>query len=140
MTSTAVDGRSYEDPTSNVLKWVLLAVAIVSFGLLIWATEATYRLAPPRPDRMVAADGTVLMSGDDIVAGKAGFQRADLMDYGSIYGMGSYFGNDYTAEYLVRLGQVTEEKIAQARFGRTFAELDAVDQAAARAAGAPRPR
>jgi hypothetical protein len=27
-----------------------------------------------------------------ILAGKAGFQKADLMDYGSLYGMGSYFG------------------------------------------------
>jgi len=26
------------------------------------------------------------------VSGKAGFQKADLMDYGSLYGMGSYFG------------------------------------------------
>ena len=37
------------------------------------------------------------MTGDDILAGKAGFQKADLMDYGSLYGMGSYFGQDYTA-------------------------------------------
>ena len=134
MRSDATDLRSYEDPISDVLKWVLLAVAIVSFGLLIWATEATYRLAPPQPERLVAADGTLLMTGDDIAAGKAGFQRADLMDYGSIYGMGSYFGNDYTAEYLVRLGQVTEDNIAQARFGKTFADLGADDQAAARTA------
>jgi nitric oxide reductase subunit B len=27
-----------------------------------------------------------------IVAGKAGFQKTDVMDYGSLYGMGSYFG------------------------------------------------
>jgi nitric oxide reductase large subunit len=52
------------------------------------------------------------MTEEDIVAGKAGFQRADLMDYGSIYGMGSYFGEDYTAQYLVELGRKTEEKIA----------------------------
>ena len=43
------------------------------------------------------------MSAGDIVAGKAGFQNADLMDYGSLYGMGSYFGEDYTADNLVRL-------------------------------------
>jgi len=41
----------------------------------------------------------------NIVARKSGFQQADLMDYGSLYGMGSYFGEDYTAEYLVRLAQ-----------------------------------
>ena len=44
------------------------------------------------------------MTGDDIVAGKGGFQKADLMDYGSLYGMGSYYGEDYTASTLVALG------------------------------------
>ena len=98
MTSAAkrID-RPSEDPISNVLKWVLLAVAIGTFGLMGWATSATYQASPPRPDRFVAADGTVLMTAEDIAAGKAGFQKADLMDYGSLYGMGSYYGEDYTA-------------------------------------------
>jgi nitric oxide reductase subunit B len=65
-----------------------------------WTTEVTYRAPPPLPDRFVAPDGTVLMSVSDLIAGKAGFQRADLMDYGSLYGMGSYFGEDYTAANL----------------------------------------
>src|SRR5665213_2261983 len=89
--------RPVEDAVSNVLKWVLLVVAILTFALLAWATTATYRLAPPQPERFVGADGTVLINNDDIVAGKSGFQKADLMDYGSLYGMGSYYGEDYTA-------------------------------------------
>ena len=56
----------------------------------------------------------VLMSAADIQAGKAGFQKADLMDYGSLYGMGSYFGEDYTAANLVRLATLTEDNIAKA--------------------------
>jgi hypothetical protein len=32
------------------------------------------------------------MTDQDIVAGEGGFQKADLMDYGSLYGMGSCFG------------------------------------------------
>lgn len=56
------------------------------------------------------------MINHDIIAGKAGFQRADLMDYGSIYGMGSYFGEDYTAKYLVRLGQILETELAMQHF------------------------
>ncbi len=55
---------------------------------------------------------SVLMSAADIQAGKAGFQKADLMDYGSLYGMGSYFGEDYTAGNLVRLATLTEDNIA----------------------------
>jgi len=35
-----------EDSVSNVLKWVLLLVAIATFGLLAWATVETYRAAP----------------------------------------------------------------------------------------------
>ena len=99
-----------EDPVSNVLKWVLLVVAIATFGLLAWATVETYRTAPPQPDRFVTADGTVLMTDDDIVAGKGGFQKADLMDYGSLYGMGSYYGEDYTASTLVRAGHGDAEQ------------------------------
>ena len=55
------------------------------------------------------------------------------MDYGSIYGMGSHFGEDYTAQCLVRLGRLTQDNIAQARFGKPFAALGD-EKAAARAA------
>jgi nitric oxide reductase subunit B len=121
------------DPVSNVLKWVLLAIAIVTFALLGWATAATYRLAPPQPDRFLGADGTVLMTRDDIVAGKGGFQRADLMDYGSLYGMGSYYGEDYTAATLARLGVATRDNVAMAAHGKPFASLALDQQAAATA-------
>ena len=95
-------GAPLGDRVSNVLKWILLAVAVGSFALFAWATVLTYDRAAPQPDRFVAAGGATLMTAEDIVAGKAGFQKADLMDYGSLYGMGSYFGQDYTAFALVR--------------------------------------
>ncbi|HEU4677821.1 MAG TPA: cbb3-type cytochrome c oxidase subunit I [Candidatus Paceibacterota bacterium] len=111
------------DRPSRVLKWVLLGVGIGTFIILIWATLQTYKFAPPRPNTFLSPSGEVLMTADDIVAGKGGFQRADLMDYGSIYGMGSYFGIDYTAEYLVELGRRTEENLAEERYGVSFSSL-----------------
>lgn len=36
------------DAVSAVLKWVLLAVAIVTFAMMAWATTATYRLGAAR--------------------------------------------------------------------------------------------
>ena len=100
------------DPISDILKWVLLVIAIVCFALLGWATVLTYEKAPPHPQAFTDRAGNVIMSVDDIIAGKGGFQKADLMDYGSIYGMGSYFGEDYTASTLVRLGVLTKQSLA----------------------------
>lgn len=121
--------RVAADPVSNVLKWILLAVAVVTFSALGWTTALTYKAAPPFPDRFVAPDGTLVLSAADIVAGKAGFQKADLMDYGSLYGMGSYFGEDYTAANLVRLATLTEANIAQAKDGKALSDLTTDDQA-----------
>jgi nitric oxide reductase subunit B len=126
--------RPTEDPVSNVLKWILLVVAVLTFAILGWTTDLTYHAAPPFPDRFVSADGTLLMSAADIQAGKAGFQKADLMDYGSLYGMGSYFGEDYTASNLVRLAALTEANIAKAKTGKALSDLAEEDQASVKAA------
>ena len=112
-----------EDAVSNVLKWVLLLVAIGCFALLAWATFETYRTVAPQPVRLVSASGQVLMTGDDIAAGKGGFQKADLMDYGSLYGMGSYYGEDYTASILVRLANATQSNIAADQYDRSLTAL-----------------
>ncbi|MDE2450226.1 MAG: cbb3-type cytochrome c oxidase subunit I, partial [Gammaproteobacteria bacterium] len=125
--------ESAPDPVGHVLKWTLLAVAVVTFALLGLATQQTYRGAPPIPAQIAGADGTVLISAADVVAGKAGFQKADLMDYGSLYGMGSYFGEDYTASNLVRLATLTETGLATQRFGKPLAELSPEDQASIKA-------
>src|SRR6185503_19464163 len=121
-----------EDPVSNILKWILLVVAIGSFALFAWATVLTYERAAPQPDRYVTTGGATVMTNDDIVAGKAGFQKADLMDYGSLYGMGSYFGQDYTAFALMRLATLTENSLAQTRFGKGYDALTSERQAAVR--------
>ena len=118
------------DPVSNVLKWILLLVAIVTFAMMGVATVITYDRSPPQPDSFVDSHGQTLMTSADIFDGKAGFQRADLMDYGSIYGMGSYYGEDYTANTLVRLGTVTKEQVAKSRFGKSLGILPSDDQAA----------
>lgn len=132
MNNANKDMLTYTDPVSNTLKWVLLITAIVGFAVLAWGTVKTYQQAPPMPQKFVSTAGTILMTESDIVDGKAGFQRADLMDFGSIYGMGSYFGEDYTALYLVELGRKTEENIATTQFHKSFATLPAKDQYAVR--------
>lgn len=123
-TSLAPPGHAGpQDRISKVLIWVLIAMSVVCWGGMTIATRQTYQQAAPLPQKFVTAAGTPVMSYDDIVAGKSGFQQADLMDYGSLYGMGSYFGEDYTAQYLVQLGKTVQDNLAQARYGKSFAAL-----------------
>jgi hypothetical protein len=62
------------------------------------------------------------MTAQDIEDGKASFQRADLIGLRQHLRHGLLIsGRNYTAEYLLRLSQVTQENIAQARFGKPFA-------------------
>lgn len=59
----SIEAETYplgDDPVSSVLKWMLLAVAIICFALFFWATALTYDRAPPQPDRFAAADGATL--------------------------------------------------------------------------------
>ena len=133
-TQTATAALSGPDPVGSVLKWTLLVVAALCFATLGWTVKLTYEAAPPFPDVFVSASGTPLMSAQDVIDGKAGFQKADLMDYGSIYGMGSYFGEDYTADNLVRLAKLTEGNIAQARYGKALSALPDDQQAAVKVA------
>jgi nitric oxide reductase subunit B len=130
---TAVAPSILRDPVSNVLKWILLTVAVVCFSVMGWATIITYQTVPPQPDRYVSARGALIMSGDDIITGKGGFQKADLMDYGSLYGMGSYYGEDYTASTLVALATKTQTDIALARYGKPLAALGPDEAAATKA-------
>lgn len=112
------------DCTGKSLIWILLIVTAACWAFMLVATWQTYRKAPPMPQAFKSPSGQVIMSYADLVAGKAAFQRADLMDYGSLYGMGSYFGEDYTARYLVDLGQEIRREMANQRYGKAFAALD----------------
>jgi hypothetical protein len=74
-----------EDSVGRVLRWVLLATAIVCFAMIGWATLRTYRDSPQIPARFTGVDGAVLMTDADIVAGKSGFQKADLTVCGKTF-------------------------------------------------------
>ena len=127
MSSSQTLSGSGDDGTHDVvirnLKIALLLTLVVTVGILIYGTFVTYSKTPPLPGRFTDPQGQVLMTGPGVVAGKAAFQEADLMDYGSIYGMGSYFGEDYTAQFLHALGRHTEQALAQARYGKSLRAL-----------------
>jgi nitric oxide reductase subunit B len=115
---------------NSVLKWLLLIVVVACVAALIFGTKKTYDDAPPIPAKIVSTTNQVVMTSSDIIAGKAGFQQADLMDYGSLFGMGSSFGIDYTAQYLHQLGLLVKNSLAKEKYNTTYENLSKENQAA----------
>lgn len=113
-----------DDSIAVILKWTLLATAVLTFAVIGWGAYRAYHDTPPQPRAISSESGTLIMTSDDIVAGKAAFQRADLMDFGSLYGMGSSFGPDYTAQYLKELAIGLRENISEKKYGQNYDNLD----------------
>lgn len=84
--------------------WLQAVVLVVLFGFFVLGFLAyeTYSFEPPIPHKVVDDKGTVLFTGDDVIAGQNIFLRNGLMEYGSIFGHGAYLGPDFTADYLHR--------------------------------------
>ncbi len=105
------------------LRWGLAVTVAVSVVVLSYGTLAVYQGQAPIPDRVQAWDGTPLYTKSDILAGKALFQQADLMDFGTLYGNGAYFGPDWGADYLHRESTLVHEYEAGSLYGTTYAGL-----------------
>ncbi len=121
---------------SELSPWWLRTVGIVmvaGFAVLIAITTLAYRNAPPIPVKVLDANGTTLFTGDEIRAGQGVFLKYGLMDNGTIWGHGAYLGPDYSAQALHRIGEDTADALGQAQYGKPFAQLDAMSQAAVRA-------
>ena len=108
------------NPVNRKLKWLLLISAFLCFLFMGWATLFTYQQSPPIPVQFISSQDQVLFTDKDVFLGKQGFQKADLIDYGGLYGMGSMFGPDYTAKTLVDLAKAIREYLAQEKFHQSF--------------------
>src|SRR5271170_7800848 len=84
--------------------WIQAAgiVLIIGFFIMGVLTYYTYSDEPPIPEVVKDANGAVLFTRGDIMAGQKVFLGNGLMEYGSIFGHGAYLGPDFTAEYLHR--------------------------------------
>lgn len=109
--------------TLRQMNRLLLVVIVISGIVLIWGTAQTYRHVPPIPKKIITADGQTVFTRSDIRAGQSVFQRYNLMGFGTLLGNGSYFGPDFTAEYLALLRDFIAEARAQEQFGSAATDL-----------------
>lgn len=115
---------------SNGLKVLFLFSLFGAVAITLVGGWYTMEAAPPYPGQTVAPDGTVLFTKDDIMAGQHVWQKYGLMDNGSVWGHGTYRGNDYTATTLHRMGVAIREARARAQFSQPYASLTEDQQAA----------
>ncbi len=106
--------------------WV---VGIIMVTALVVFTANLQKEVPPIPQKVVSASGETLYTYDDVVAGKGLFQEFDLMDYGTLLGMGAYLGPDFSAEFFHRRATFLYERFAQELYGKSSADLTAVQRA-----------
>jgi nitric oxide reductase subunit B len=107
-----------------------VAVNVVSFAVLGWVGSRIYQQAPPVPREVVATDGTVVIADGDVMRGQHVWQSMGGMEFGSVWGHGSYVAPDWTADWLHRECLYITEAWAQRDFGGSYAGLGAERQAA----------
>lgn len=78
----------------------VLLVMMFGFVMLGLMSLRAYESAPPIPDKTVEANGELLFTGDDVLAGQEVFLKYGLMDNGTIWGHGGMLGPDFSAQTL----------------------------------------
>ena len=110
-----------------------IAVVAGSFAVLGWVGTTIYQQKPPIPARVVTTDGTVLLTGDDIMTGQNVWQALGGMEVGSVWGHGSYVAPDWTADWLHREAMFVLDAWAGEDHMLPYENLSAEQQASLRA-------
>lgn len=75
-------------------------IALFMVTMLIYYTANLQKEVPPIPKQVTSESGEVLYTYDDVVEGKGYFQQFDLMDWGTMLGMGAYMGPDFGTDFM----------------------------------------
>ena len=114
--------------------WIgFAAVITLSFAVLGWVGSRIYQMAPPVADRVVTADGAVVIPDGDIATGQNVWQAMGGMEVGSVWGHGSYVAPDWSADWLHRELVFILNEWSQQEFAKPFDTITAEQQAALKA-------
>ena len=76
-------------------------IAIFMVSALIYFTANLQKEVPPIPKEVKSVSGEVLYTYDDVVEGKGYFQEFDLMDWGTMLGMGLIWGQTLQRTFFI---------------------------------------
>lgn len=107
--------------------------AIFMVSALIYYTANLHKEVPPIPKAVKSANGETLYTYDDIIEGKGYFQEFDLMDWGTLLGMGAYTGPDFSTEFLHYRTESLYDYYSNELYGKTKKDLNNVELGAVKA-------
>ncbi len=87
--------------TQRLWRWLGL-IFVLSFGALGYLGWQIHLSAPPIPKTVVARDGSVLFTGEQIQAGQRAWLASGGQQLGTVWGHGSYVAPDWSADWLHR--------------------------------------
>lgn len=105
-------------------------IAIFMVSILIYFTANLQKEVPPIPKVVQSVSGEVLYTYDDVVEGKGYFQEFDLMDWGTLLGMGAYMGPDFTTDFFHHRAEYLYDYYAEQMYGKSAKELTDIERGA----------
>jgi len=105
-------------------------IAIFMVVALIYFTANLQKEVPPIAKEVKSVSGEVLYTYDDVAAGKGFFQQFDLMDWGSMLGMGAYMGPDFTTEFFHHRAVYLYDFYGKEMYGKAGKDLTNIEKGA----------
>ena len=105
-------------------------IAIFMVTALIYFTATLQKEVPPIPQEVKSQSGEVLYTYDDVVEGKGYFQEFDLMDWGTMLGMGAYMGPDFTTDFFHHRAEYLYDYYGQQMYGKPSKDLTDIERGA----------
>ncbi len=105
-------------------------IAIFMVTALIYFTATLQKEVPPIPQEVKSHSGEVLYTYDDVVEGKGYFQEFDLMDWGTMLGMGAYMGPDFTTDFFHHRAEYLYDYYGQQMYGKPSKDLTDIEREA----------
>jgi nitric oxide reductase subunit B len=105
-------------------------IALIMVSALIYYTANLQKEVPPIPHEVKSESGEVLYTYEDVVAGKGYFQEFDLMDWGTMLGMGAYIGPDFTTDFLHYRAVYLYDYYGEQLYGKKNKDLTVIERGA----------
>ncbi len=115
--------------TTKKLWLIFTAILIVCFSVLGYYGREIYREKPPIPEKVIAQDGTVLFTSQEIKDGQNVWQSIGGQEVGTVWGHGAYVAPDWSADWLHKEAVYLLDKWAKKDFNSSYSNLDAEKQA-----------